>query len=193
MSAILDGRTHAQKIEEALAFLKENGYVIRGPLLLKENVTTPAHVVRYFYDTLARYRPNSVTLYGGNTVRDRVLAKELIAARMKTGTSKKRAITESCEIIDLLFKHEERLGLSQTVASMVVLGQGKMVWITEKLLQIRENLDRSVVKEENAKYFQELYKKQAASIKQDVLNEARDKLDKVLEKNGKKEETSRED
>ena len=191
MNSILDGRTHVQKIEEAVAFLKENGYVIRGPLLLKENVTTPAHLVRYFYDTLARYRPDSVTLYGGNTVRDRVLAKELIAARLKTGTSKKRAITESCEIIDLLFKYEERLGLSQTVASMVVLGQRKMGWITEKLLQIRENLDRSVVKEENAKYFQELYTKQAVNVKQDVLKVARKKMDEVLENYGKKEETER--
>lgn len=191
MNSILDGRTHVQKIEEAVAFLKENGYVIRGPLLLKENVTTPAHLVRYFYDTLARYRPDSVTLYGGNTVRDRVLAKELIAARLKTGTSKKRAITESCEIIDLLFKYEERLGLSQTVASMVVLGQRKMGWITEKLLQIRENLDRSVVKEENAKYFQELYTKQAVNVKQDVLKVARKKMDEVLENYGKKEETDR--
>ena len=130
MSSILDGRTHAQKIEEALAFLKENGYVIRVPLLPKEDVKTPAHLISYLYDTLAKYRPNTVTLYGGNTVRDRVIAKELIAARMKTGTSKKRAVTESCEILELLFKYEERLGLSQTVASMVVLGQSKMGWIT---------------------------------------------------------------
>jgi hypothetical protein len=190
---LLDGRTTAQKIQEAIDLLQENGYVVRGPLLVKDAVKTPAQLVRYFYDMLARYRPESVTIYGGNTVRDRAVAKELIAARMKTGCSKQRAITESCEIIDLLFKYEDRLGLAQTVASMVVLGQSKMGWVTEKLLQIRENLDRSVLQEEDAKFFQQLYNKQEANITQDKIKEAREKMDEVLENYGKKEETNRDD
>jgi hypothetical protein len=190
-NSLLDGRTTAQKVEEAINLLKEKGYVIRGPILLRDQVKTPAHLVRYFYDTMARYRPDTSTIYGGNAVRDRAVAKELINARTKTGCSKERGITESCEIIDLLFKYEERLGLSQTVASMVVLGQNKMGWITEKLLQIRENLDRSVVNEENAKYFQRLYLEQEYNVKDDNIKEARKKLDEVLENYGKKEENSR--
>ena len=186
--SILDGRTTAQKVEEAIDFLKERGYVIRGPLLTVSDVKTPAHLVRYFYDTLTKYRPDNTTIYGGNDVRDRVIAKELINSRVKTGCSKQRAIAESCELIDLLFRHEDRLGLSQTISSMVVLGQSKMGWITEKLLQIRENLDRSVDKEENDKYFQRLYTEQEVNIRRDEIEQAREKMDKVLENNGKKED-----
>jgi hypothetical protein len=191
-SSILDGRSTAQKVEEAIKFLQEHGYVVRGPLLLKDSVKTPAHLVRYFYDTLTKYRPNNITIYGGNPARDRSIAKELIEARKKTGCSRQRAVTESCEIIDLLFKYEDRVGLTQTVASMVVLGQNKMGWVTEKLLQIRENLDRSLTKEENARYFQQLYAEQERNVRQDAITEARNKMDEVLENYGKKEETDRE-
>jgi hypothetical protein len=190
--SILDGRTTAQKVEEAIDFLKEHGYVVRGPVLVRDQVKTPAQLVRYFYDVLVKYRPESATIYGGNPARDRVMAKELINSRMKTGCSRQRATTESCEIIDLLFKYESRLGLTHTIASMVVLGQSKMGWVTEKLLQIRENLDRSLTKEENAKFFQRLYTEQEVNIKTKNIEEAREKLDEVLENYGKKEETSRE-
>lgn len=190
-NSILDGRTTAQKVEEAIAFLQEHGYVVRGPLLLKNNVKTPAHLVRYFYDTLTKYRPNSVTIYGGNPARDRAIAKELIDSRIKTGCSRPRAVAESCEIIDLLFKYEDHVGLTQTISSMVVLGQNKMGWVTEKLLQIRESLDRSLAKEENARYFQQLYAEQERNIKQNEIKEARSRMDKVLDNYGKKEETDR--
>lgn len=191
--SILDGRSTSQKVEEAIEFLKEHGYVVRGPLLSQSDVQTPAHLVRYFYDALVKYRPSNTTIYGGNTVRDRAIAKELIDSRVKTGCSKKRAVVESCEIIDLLFKHEERLGLTQTITSMTVLGQSKMGWVTEKLLQIRENLDKSVAREENDKYFQQLYTEQEVNVKYDSIKAAREKMDEVLENYGKKEEDRKRD
>ena len=187
---LLDGRTEAQKIIEAIDFLKENGYVVRGPILNKEGVRTPAQLVRYFYDMLAKYRTDSVTISSGNSTRDRVIAKGLIAARLKTGCSKKRAITESCELIDILFRHEERLGLSQTVHNMAVLGQGNMVWVTERLLQIREGLDKSVSREEDAKFFQQLYSEQENNVNSESLKDAKIRMDKVLDRYGKEEENN---
>jgi hypothetical protein len=187
--SILDGRTTAQKIAEAIAFLQDNGYVIRGPLVMKKDVRTPAHLVRYFYDTLAKYRPNSVTISTGNSTRDRILAKGLIDARAKTGCGRQRALAESCELIDILFKYEPRLGLSQTVHNMAVLGQGNMSWVTERLLQLREGLDKAVRKEEEAKFFQQLYSQQETNIDSKELKDAKNRMDKVLERYGKKEET----
>lgn len=189
-SPLLDGRTNAQKVIEAIDFLKERGYVVRGPITLKEDVRTPAHLVRYFYDVLARYRTDSVTISTGNSTRDRVIAKGLIDARAKTGCGRKRAITESCELIDILLRHEERLGLSQTVHNMAVLGQGNMSWVTERLLQIREGLDKAVRKEEEAKFFQQLYSQQENNIDSKELKDAKSRMDKVLERYGKEEKTN---
>jgi len=187
---LLDGRTDSQKVIEAIDFLKERGYVVRGPMMLKEDVRTPAQLVRYFYDVLARYRTDSVTISTGNSTRDRVIAKALIDARAKTGCGKKRAIAESCELIDILLKHESRLGLSQTVHNMAVLGQGNMSWVTERLLQIKEGLDKAIRREEEAKFFQQLYSQQENNIDSEELKEAKSRMDKVLERYGKEEETN---
>ena len=183
----LDGRTLAQRVQEAIDFLQAEGYAVRGPLLYHTDVKTPAHLVRYFYDVLIKYRPENKTIYGGNKTKDLVIAKQLIAARRKTGCTIKRAIGESCELIDLLFKHEDRLGLTFTVTSMSVLGQGKLVWVTERLLQIREGHDRQVSKDADESFFQDLFSSQYENIKQTNLDIAREKLDKVLENYGKKE------
>lgn len=186
---LLDGRSPAQRIQEAIDLLKDNGYVVRGPMVMRGHVKTPTHLVNYFYDTLARYRPSSVTIYAGNMTRDRALAKSLIASRQKTGCSKKRAVVESCELIDLLFKYEEHVGLSGTVSSMAVLGQDRMGWVTEKLLQIREDLDRSLMREEDARFFQRMYKSQEENVEQLQLEAARKHMDEVLSKYGKKEKS----
>jgi hypothetical protein len=187
---ILDGRSLDQKLEEAKGLLREHGFVVHGPLLSRNDVSTPTQLVKYFYNVLACYRPDSVTISVGSPMRDLAVAKGLIAARIETGCSRKRAIAESCEIIDLLFKHEERLGFSQPIYTMSVLGQGNMGWVTERLLQIRERLDRAIEKEEDALFFQQLYEWQENNINKEDLKEARDRLDKVLDRHGKKEETS---
>jgi len=185
----LDGRSLTQRVAECIEFLKEQGYAVRGPFKRKTDVKTPAHLVRYFYDVLTKYRPDSVTMYGGNRSKDLVIAKDLISARVKSGCSKQRAIAESCTVIDLLFKYEDRLGLTFIVSSMSVLGQGKLSWVTERLLHINEGLDKQLAKDENEVYFQELFLKQSENVKQRDLDVARDKLDKILESHGKKEKS----
>lgn len=191
MSSILDGRTLSQKIEDAKRLLLDNGYLVRGPLLKKSDVDTPAKLVRFFYDTLALYNPSFKTVYSGNLHRDRAIAKRLIESRIDVGSGKDRAISECCELITLLFQYEDKLGLGFPITSMGVLGQASMGWVTEKLWQLYEGVNYQVYQHEENEWWSALYKEQENNIDDDVIRKAKERMDRILERYGKnKKETS---
>lgn len=191
MSLILDGRSQEQKIADAIELLQENGYLVRGPLLKKNEVKTPAQLVRFFYDTLMRYRPDRDYGHTANSQRDRGIAKQLIESRQSTGVSKARAVQESCEIIELLFEYEPLLHLSRPITSMNVLGQDRLGWITERLLGIKEGLDNEATAIEDALYFDKLSREQEKIVDVIRLTEARERMDKVLERYAKESKSNR--
>ena len=141
MKPLLDGRSLNQRIAEAKELLLEHGYIVKDPVLKKSDVQTPSQLVRFFYDTLARYNPQMKFVFAGNP-RDRGIAKRFIESRISLGSSQERALAECCELIEVLFRYEEYLGLSFKVTSMGVLGQDSMSWVTERLVQIYEGLNR---------------------------------------------------
>lgn len=190
---ILDGRTQEQKIADAIELLREHGYLVRGPLLSRTKVKTPAQLVRFFYDTMMRYRPDRDYGHTANAQRDRGIAKQLIESRQATGVGKSRALQESCDIIELLFEYEPLLHLSRPVTSMNVLGQDRLVWITERLLGIKEGLDNEAEAAEDALYFERLSRQQEKIVDVERLTKARDKMDKVLERHAEESKKSRDD
>jgi hypothetical protein len=184
----LDGRSQAQRIEEAKKLLMDNGYVIRGPLIKKTGVRTPNDLVRFFYDTLTKTKPDLKLGYGGNINRERAIAKRFIDSRVATGTSKQRAIIECCDLIELLFKYEYTIGLEQPVLSMSVLGQDSMYWVTEKLVCLYEKLNVLVVKEEDQKWLDKTIKLQECTVNEDILLRKQTELDRILLSYGKEKE-----
>lgn len=188
MVGFLDGRSLVQRIADAKDFLQEQGYLVRGPLITKQEVQTSAQLTRFFYDTLAQYNPQFKSVYAGNMPKDRAIAKRLIESRMALGSDRKRAAAECCEFVVLLFKYEQHLRLSFQVTSMSVLGLESMAWVTEKLWQMYEGLHSTVNLEEDVRWFEMLYRGQEETIDESVLANAKTRMDKVLKRYGKKEE-----
>ena len=186
MKPFLDGRSLEQRIADAIDLLKENGYMVRGPLTKKTNVKTVAHLITFFYDTLLKYRPDRKYGYGSPTKKDRGLVAQFIASRQATGVSRGRAIQECCELIDLLFRYEHILGLSRPITSLSVLGQEKFGWVTERLLGIKAGVDGEATAEEDAKYFDQLYRQQEKKVDLKKLEEAKTRMDEVLKRYAKK-------
>lgn len=187
MNIFLDGRSTRQRIEAAKEFLLEHGYLVRGPIMIRNQVKNSTQLVRFFYDTMVKYRPRLEMVYAGNIKKDRVIAKRLIEARVGLGVSRQRAIAECCEFIIILFQYEDYLGLSFPVTSMSVFGQESMGWVTEKLWHIYEGLNRIIDQEEDQLWFDRIYNEQEKNISDESLVKARDKMDRILERYGKEE------
>lgn len=183
MSLFLDGRTLEQKLKDAEELLKSHGYLVRGPLLGKSEVKTPAQLVLFFYDVMSKYNPERQFMFS-NGPRDRGIAKRFIESRMSLGMEQERAILECCELIEVLFKYEDQIGINFAVTSMGVLGQDSMGWVTERLVQIREGLNREVNNDEEARWLQGIHDYQEDHISETRLVEARTALDKILERYG---------
>lgn len=186
MNLLLDGRSQDQKIEEAISLLRENGYLVRGPLPTRTEVKTAAQLVRFFYDTLLKYRPDREYGHTGSSQRDRGIAKQLIESRKATGVSRARALQESCDIIELLFEYESLLHLSRPITSINLLGQDRLGWITERLLAIKEGLDNEATAAEEALYFERLARTQETIVDEERLSKAKERMDKVLERYAEK-------
>ena len=89
-------------------------------------------------------------------------------------------MAECCELIELLFKYEDKLGIDFVVTSMGVLGQGKMSWITDRLVQVKEGFDAQVVAEENDRFFQSKLEEQEKNVDTAHLEKTREVLDKII-------------
>jgi len=188
--SLLDGRSLSQRLKDAEDFLLLHGYSVRPPLTKKTKVETPSQLVRFFYDTMAAYNPQFKMVYAGSAARDRATAKRLIESRIAVGSSRERALIECCELITILFAREEWLRLDFTVTSMAILGQDKMGWVTEKLWQMHEGLHRQLNMDEEAEWWDSLYKNQEETVNEDELNEARSRLDRILDRHAKEKEDS---
>lgn len=184
---LFDGRSLAKKIEDAKSLLEENGYLVRGPLILKKDVRTPAELMKFFYDRMAFYNPNMVVAYSSLRKRDLSLAKNFIDARQESGISRDRAVAECCEIIETLFRHEDRLGLNFKITSMSILGQEALGWITDKAVDIINNYNFEIAADKENAWFDKFYNNQEDNLSDKLVQEANKRLG-IEEKNGKEED-----
>ena len=180
-NALLDGRTLVQRIKEAKELLIENGYLVKEPIKAKE-VGTPAQLVRFFYDTMALCNPKFKMVYAGNVQRERAIAKRMIEARMLLGVNRERAIAECCQLITTLFEYEEYIGISFKVTSMGVLGLDSMSWVTEKVWQLYEGMNRQLNADEDAKWYDHIYNRQEEQNREQELKAAKQRMDKIMER-----------
>lgn len=175
----LDGRSRGQKINEAIEFLREQGYLVRGPLVGEANIKGVPDLVRFFYDTMAYHNPGHTIGFYGSRKRDALLARKFIESRVATGIGKKRALLECCGLIETLFKHQDKLNI--TVTSMSFLGQDKMAWVMECVIAVHNKLNKEVNQELDELWFDRFYKVQENEHKESDVVDAIKELDKILE------------
>ena len=171
----IDGRSEKQKIEEATSLLLSRGYVVRPPIAVSSSVKTPSGLVKFFYDSMSSYSPQTYMIYAGDKKKDLAIAKRFIESRVSTGVSKARAAAECCELIKFLFKFESHLGLNFKVTSMSVLGNDKMSWLIEKLISAYNGLNKGIEESKERVWFENLYGKQELDISEEQI-EAANKL-----------------
>lgn len=181
VNLLLDGRSRAQKIKEAKELLISEGYVVKEPIK-SHVVSTPAQMVRFFYDTMARYNPQFKMVYAGNVQKERSIAKRMLAARMELGAGKERAVAECCQLIELLFEYEPYIGLTFKVTSMGIFGLDSMSWVTEKVWQIHEGVNSRINEAKEQEWHDRIYSNQDEQLREEEIEKAKQLLDKVLER-----------
>ena len=173
---LFDGKTKKQKIEEAKKLLVDNGYIVKEPLINKSDVSTPARLVRFFYDRLGYYNEDLKYLPSADSKRDMAIAKGFIESRMSSGASYQRAIQECCNIIEVLLKYEELLGVDFRISSMRILGQEKLGWITDKAIDILNGMNQDVQRGIERSWFDKLYRHQEQSLDSRLVDKANQRL-----------------
>lgn len=165
----IEGKTPEQKVEEAIELLLTLGFSVRPPLECKTTVKTPTGLVKFFYNCLAFYSPSLSIMYTGDKKKDLAIAKRFIETRKTTGISKSRAMSESCQLIEFMFKHENYLGLKTKVTSMGVLSQDKMSWFTGNLIDAYNGFNREIEEHKEQIWFDNFYDEQELFISEEQI------------------------
>ncbi len=181
---LFDGRSKEQKILDAKTLLEENGYVVRGPLLDKSEISTIPGLVSFFYSQMTKYNPESLMLYSGSKERDMAIAKRFIDSRQSQGMSKERAYLESIIIIETLFQYESSFELKYKITSMNVLDQE---WIVEKAVDLINGFNKYVEETRQKDWFDNLYSAQEKKVPKEIVELANKRLGIGID-NGKKED-----
>jgi hypothetical protein len=125
---------HESDILEAKRLLINEGYKVWGPVKHRSDIKDQPDLVNYFYKRLADRHPDREIRR--NTIRDLNIIRKLVESRVEDGMSTQIAVSESADIIDAIFDHEEEFKLKYPVVDMRILGQNKLGWVTAKALSI---------------------------------------------------------
>lgn len=168
-----------KKIEKYREFLIEKGFRVENPpKSLKFNIKTLDELINFFYSRMSLKHPD-LKLVKRNFGRDRKIASAFVKSRMEKGINRQRAYSESAELIEILFREEERFKFKYPVKSIGILGQKNLRWVTEKLenMWLRERIY------EKSKYLREfnqkLEKAQEVEVELEQLDRE-DELEKIL-------------
>ena len=133
---VLFGKPEMGQLDEAcVKYLKFKGYKIIKPANRSHNVKTLNELICFFYSRLDSRHPECVNSYR-SVIKDRVIAKKFIEARMKASdVNKKEALNECVEIIKVLFAYESEFHFKYEM-NFKMFGQDKLGWITDKAIQI---------------------------------------------------------
>lgn len=178
-----------ERVASAIELLRSKGYLVKEPLISKVEVNSIKKLVYYFYHSLEKHNPGMKTSYNLAYKKDAAVAKEFLKARIDAGCSEERAYIECCELIDVLFTHQDKLGLNSPVSSITVLRQGEAAWITTKLLDIYNERNLQIEEECNQRYFDNLCEQMANKpLPQEEHEQCLVELEGILENYGAKKE-----
>lgn len=122
-----------KRIEDSKELLISKGYRVEDPPKnFKFNIKSTDGLIEFFYSRMSLKHPE-LKQVSRRKARDRKIISEFIKVRMAKGINRERAIDECAEMIDILFRYEEKFKFKYPVLSIGILGQGKLQWVTEKI------------------------------------------------------------
>lgn len=134
-------------LESCETLLEKNGRKILHPPKIYSMVTNAKLLVEHFYQTFSFKHPDM--LPKRDEIVDLVIAKSFIKrVQEDTGYAYLEAVKLCAELVAVLFKYEEEFNFNNEIyTSMRVFGQDKMRWITDKILDIVNNVELKEAKD----------------------------------------------
>jgi hypothetical protein len=169
-----------QRIEDCKQFLISKGYRVEDPpTRLKFNIKTLDELIEFFYSRMS-LKHKELKFVSRRKVMDRKIMSDFVKSRMDKGISRERAIDECAEMIDILFRHEEKFRFKYPVLSVGILGQRNLAWVTEKIedFLLKERIKARI--RERHEFNRNLEKMQDIETQEEFLTKEED-LKKILE------------
>lgn len=122
-----------KRLEDSKELLISKGYRVEDPPeSFKFNIKSIDGLIEFFYSRMSLKHP-ALKQVSRRKARDRKIMSEFVKARMVKGINRERAMDECAEMVEILFKYEERFKFKYPVVSIGILGQGKLKWVTDKI------------------------------------------------------------
>ena len=122
------------RIEAAKEILIKAGYRIIDPVVVNDKIKNKRQLRDYFYMRLDAKHPNRQRHRVPNIKYDMQIIGRFVDSQMD-GINKQAAIQECIAIIDALFDYEDEFNFKYPITDVGILGQGKLSWITEKVVE----------------------------------------------------------
>jgi hypothetical protein len=169
----------AQRIGEYKDYLISKGYRVKDP---PENskfiIKTLDELIEFFYSRMS-LKHKELKYVTRRKAMDRKIMSDFVKSRMAKGINKERAIDECAEMIDILFRYEEKFKFKYPVLSVGILGQKNLSWVTEKIEDfMNSERIKARIKERQA-YRANLEKRQDVEMEEESLIQE-DELTRLL-------------
>jgi hypothetical protein len=169
----------AQRIDDCKEYLISKGYRVEDPpKQLKFNIKKLDELIEFFYSRMS-LKHKELKYVSRRKAMDRKIMSEFVKARMTKGINRERAMDECAEMIDILFRHEEKFKFKYPVLSVGILGQKNLAWVTEKIenFMLQERIKQRI--QERQAFQHNLKKRQEAEILEESMTQE-DELIRIL-------------
>lgn len=168
-----------QRIGEYRDYLISKGYRVKDPPEnSKFNIKTLDELIEFFYSRMS-LKHKELKYVTRRKAMDRKIMSDFVKSRMAKGINKERAIDECAEMIDILFRYEEKFKFKYPVLSVGILGQKNLSWVTEKIEDYMNSERIKARIRERQAYRANLEKRQEVEMEEESLTQD-DELTKLL-------------
>jgi len=166
--------------EEAIEYLQGLGYRVQKVSFPEvSSITSVKKLTEFFYYKRQQYNADRKYPYSIDYSEDAKNVSSFVKSREKLGLGHKQATQEAAQIIDGLFKYEERLNLSSPILSTKILAQRPIIdWVLSLMNDAAVDLNDA---EDNA-YADALMDEYVKKYKEDDEKRISEKRRQILEK-----------
>ena len=169
----------AQRIGESKEYLISKGYRVEDPPeSSKFNIKTLDELIEFFYSRMS-LKHKELKYANRRKAMDRKIMSDFVKSRMAKGINRERAIDECAEMIDILFRHEEKFNFKYPVLSVGILGQKNLSWVTERIEDYMNSERIKARIRERQAFKVNLEKRQHVEMEEESLTQE-DELTKIL-------------
>jgi len=168
----------AQRVGEYRDYLISKGYRVKDPPENpKFNIKTLDELIEFFYSRMS-LKHKELKYVTRRKAMDRKIMSDFVKSRMAKGINRERAMDECAEMIDILFKYEEKFKFKYNI-SIGILGQRNLSWVTEKIEDYMNSERIKARIRERQAYRANLEKRQDVEMEEESLTQE-DELTRLL-------------